>query len=108
MKSDIAERHLPQLERELQHIEEYLQDSTTESDEYELDESQTENEQEEWMLLSQLNPVFHDSVDSTDNVNWHTAIATVTSDQIRESANWINDRRKDSTIQTYQVQLHSN
>jgi hypothetical protein len=106
IKSDIAGLHLPQLEGELQLIEEYLQNST--ADEYELDESQTENEQEEWMLLSQLNPVFHDSVDSTDNVNWHTAIATVTSDQIRESANWINDRRKDSTIQTYQVQLHSN
>ena len=100
IKSDIAALHLPQLEGELQLIEEYLQNST--ADEYELDESQTENEQEEWMLLSQLNPVFHDSLDSTDNVNWHTAITTVTSVQIRDSANWINASRKDSTTQTYQ------
>ena len=77
IKSQNATFYMSQLEEELELIEQYLQDNVT--NEYESDdlECQAQNEQEEWMLLSQLNPTFYDSQDSTDNVNWHTVITTV-------------------------------
>ena len=107
-KSQNAACYLPQIEEELQLVEQYLQENIT--DEYfdEPQESQTQNEQEEWMVLSQLNPKFDDPQDNTDDVNWNTAISTVTPEQIHESANWVSTVRKETMIQNFQQTIQIN
>ena len=95
ISSPTAVHYLPQLEEELELVQQYLEYNN--DDEFE-DESGTSNEQddqEEWMLLSQLNPTFQNTEnESVDNVNWQPSVTSLTPEQLNDSANWISSIRK--------------
>ena len=108
MKNQNAAQYLPHLEEELELVEQYLQENIT--DEYETDQAEAQNEQEDWMILSQLNPTFDNpETDGTNNINWHSLVTSISPELIHESANWVNTRRKENT-QTFQqnIQIDTN
>ena len=100
-----AQRYLPQIAEELENIEIYLHQQQTQNNDTSDNEDENivhhQNQQEEWMLLCQLNTPFQqlnnieDNPDIADNINWQSLIKYVTQDQILESANWINTKRKE-------------
>ena len=80
VKNPSVAQYLPHLEEELELVQQYLHKNITDSE-------------EEWMILSQLNPTFENShTDSTSNTNWDALITSVTPQLIRESASWINTK----------------
>ena len=92
-----ASKYIHDVAHELEQVEQYLLSTRDEqnSDEYNVESAEW---QEEWMLLSQLNPTFDEST-STDinSINWQAQITTpLTTEQVHESASWITAARKES------------
>ena len=93
-----ASKYIHDIAHELEQVEQYLLLTRDEqnSDEYNVESAEW---QEEWMLLSQLNPTFDEST-STDinSINWQAQITTpgpLTTEQVHESASWITAARKE-------------
>ena len=87
--------YLPQLEEELELVQQYLEYNNDDEFENESGTSNEQDDQEEWMLLSQLNPTFQNTEnESVDNVNWQPSVTSLTPEQLNDSANWISSIRK--------------
>ena len=90
-----AVKYLPQLKEELERVQEFIEFQSS-SDKYEDPMANQQDDQEEWMLLSQLNPTFENKGNESDidDAVWETSITSLTPEQITESANWISTIRK--------------
>ena len=90
LQTDTAMQGIPNFNEEIQRSQQRLEEEADSEDEPE----GTEEIQDEWMQLCQLNPRFNMPTETASNVDWAASARELPSSLLRECPHWISSQRQ--------------
>lgn len=97
LTTEFAQLHVTTLADDLERAQQYISQETIDDD---YDEPHLMQQQEEWMILSQLQPTFQQEDHSMDNIDWSEASHELPHPLLLSCPNWIRSMKSQQNATT--------